>query len=225
MAASDNAMKSLKKYLLAGVLVWLPLAATAWVLQLLLGAVDQFAAMLPSAYRPDYWVLEQLAAYVPHIAWLYHLPGFGLILMLVILLATGVLAANIFGQRLLLYWEHLMNRIPIVRNVYSSVKQVSDTLFSGTGQAFSKAVLVRFPHTEAWTIAFLTGSPVPAIAAAIDGDHINVYVPTTPNPTSGYFIMVRRDEVIELDMSVDDALKYVISMGVVGPGDKPVHHH
>ncbi len=217
-------MKSLKRYLLAGLLVWLPLAATAWVLQVLLGAVDQFAAMLPSAYRPDYWVLEKLADYVPHVTWLYHMPGFGLILLLVVLLVTGVLAANIFGQRLLRYWESLMNRIPIVRNVYSSVKQVSDTLFSGTGQAFSKAVLVRFPHTEAWTIAFLTGSPSEDIAAAIDGEHINVYVPTTPNPTSGYFIMVRSDDVIELEMSVDDALKYVISMGVVAPGEKPAQH-
>ncbi len=217
-------MKSLKKYLLAGLLVWLPLAATAWVLQLLLGAIDQFAAMLPSAYRPDYWVLEQLVEYVPHVTWLYHMPGFGLIFLLAVLLVTGVLVANIFGQRLLRYWEGLMNRIPIVRNVYSSVKQVSDTLFSGTGQAFSKAVLVRFPHQDAWTIAFLTGTPSETIAAAIDGEHINVYVPTTPNPTSGYFIMVRRDDVIELDMSVDDALKYVISMGVVAPGEKPVHH-
>lgn len=217
-------MKHLKKYLLAGMLVWLPLAATAWVLQLLLGAVDQFAAMLPSEYRPDYWVVEQLVEYVPHITWLYHMPGFGLLLLLAVLLITGVLAANIFGQRLLRYWEGLMNRIPIVRNVYSSVKQVSDTLFSGTGQAFSKAVLVRFPHQDAWTIAFLTGMPSATIAAAIDGEHINVYVPTTPNPTSGYFIMVRRDEVIELDMSVDDALKYVISMGVVAPGEKPAQH-
>lgn len=217
-------LASLKKYLLAGLLVWLPLAATAWVLQLLLGAIDQFAAMLPSEYRPDYWVLEQLVEYVPHITWLYHMPGFGLILLLAVLLVTGVLAANIFGQRLLRYWEGLMNRIPIVRNVYSSVKQVSDTLFSGTGQAFSKAVLVRFPHQGAWTIAFLTGMPADNIATAIDGEHINVYVPTTPNPTSGYFIMVRRDDVIELEMSVDDALKYVISMGVVAPGEKNAHH-
>ncbi len=216
-------MKSLKKYLLTGLLVWLPLAATAWVLQLLLGAVDQFASMLPSEYRPDYWVLEQLSDYVPRITWLYHLPGFGLLLMLAILLVTGVLAANIFGQRVLRYWEGLLNRIPIVRSIYSSVKQVSDTVFSGSGQAFSKAVLVRFPHADAWTIAFLTGKPSEQIASAIDGEHINVYVPTTPNPTSGYFIMVRCDDVIELDMSVDDALKYVISMGVVAPGEKPAH--
>lgn len=217
-------MKSMKKYLLTGLLVWLPLAATAWVLQLLLGAVDDFVAMLPSAYRPDYWVLEQLVEYVPQFSWLYHLPGFGLILLMVVLMITGMITTNIFGQRILRYWENLLNRIPLVRSIYSSVKQVSDTVFSGSGQAFSKAVLVRFPHPEAWTIAFLTGKPVDKIAAAIDGDHINVYVPTTPNPTSGYFIMVRRDEVIELDMSVDEALKYVISMGVVGPANKPADH-
>lgn len=217
-------MKSLKKYLLTGLLVWMPFAATAWVLQLLLGAVDQFAAMLPSAYRPDFWVLEQMIMYVPGMSWFYHLPGFGLLFLLGVLLLTGVITTNIFGQRILRYWENLMNRIPLVRTIYSGVKQVSDTLFSGSGQAFSKAVLVRFPHPEAWTIAFLTGQPVDKIAAAIDGDHINVYVPTTPNPTSGYFIMVRRDAVIELDMSVDDALKYVISMGVVGPGAKPEKH-
>lgn len=217
-------MKNVKKYLLTGLLVWLPLAATAWVLQLVLGAVDQFVAMLPSEYRPDYWVLEQLVNHVPQFAWLYHLPGFGLILMLVVLLITGMIAKNIFGQRMLRYWENMLNRIPLVRSIYSSVKQVSDTVFSGSGQAFSKAVLVRFPHQNAWTIAFLTGSPVDKIAKAIDGEHINVYVPTTPNPTSGYFIMVRRDEVIELDMNVDEALKYVISMGVVGSADKPADH-
>lgn len=214
-------MKSLKKYLLTGLVVWLPVAATIWVLQLLLGTVDQLVALLPPDYRPDYWVLEQLVEYVPHIGWLHRLPGFGLILVLVVLLITGLLAANIFGQRVLRYWEHLLNRIPIVRSIYSSVKQVSDTVFSGSGQAFSKAVLVRFPHPDAWTIAFLTGSPQECIAEAIDGEHINVYVPTTPNPTSGYFIMVRRDDVIELDMDVDEALKYVISMGVVAPCSKP----
>ncbi len=213
-------IKSLKKYLLTGLLVWLPIAATAWVLQLLLNTVDQLAAVLPSAYRPDYWLLGQVSGYVPEIGLLHHIPGFSLILMVGILLVTGVLAANILGQRMLGFWEHLLQRIPIVRSMYGGVKQVSDTLFSGSGQAFSKALLVRFPHPDAWTIAFLTGQPGDSIAAAIDGNHINVYVPTTPNPTSGYFIMVRRDDVIELDMSVDEALKYVISMGVVAPTEK-----
>lgn len=218
-------MKSLKKYLLTGLLVWLPVAATVWVLQLLLNTVDQFAAKLPSAYRPDYWLLEQLAEHVPQIRLLPQLPGFSLILVVVVLLVTGVLTANILGQRLLGFWENLLNRIPIVRSIYGGVKQVSDTLFSGSGHAFSKALLVRFPHPEAWTIAFVTGLPGESIAAAIDGEHINVYVPTTPNPTSGYFIMVRRDEVIELDMSVDEALKYVISMGVVAPSEKKTGQH
>ena len=210
-------MKSLKKYLLTGLLVWLPLAATAWVLQLLLGAVDQFASMLPSEYRPDYWVLEQLSDYVPRITWLYHLPGFGLLLMLAILLVTGVLAANIFGQRVLRYWEGLLIRIPIVRSIYSSVKQVSDTVFSGSGQAFSKAVLVRFPHADAWTIAFLTGKPSEQIASAIDGEHINVYVPTTPNPTSGYLEILPLARVTATDWSMDEAMTFIISGGVVSP--------
>lgn len=220
--SKHTAMTNVKKYLLTGLVVWLPFAATAWVLQLLLGAVDQFAAMLPTEYRPDYWLLQHLTEYFPFVGQMHHIPGFGIVLLLTVLLVTGIITTNIFGQRILTYWESLMGRIPLVRSIYNGVKQVSDTIFSGSGQAFSKAVLVRFPHPEAWTIAFLTGQPVSKIAAAIDGEHINVYVPTTPNPTSGYFIMVRRDEVIELDMSVDEALKYVISMGVVGPSELPV---
>jgi uncharacterized membrane protein len=143
-----------------------------------------------------------------------------------ILLGTGVFAANFFGARLIRFWEGLLGRIPFVKSIYSAVKQVSDTLFSDTGNAFRKAVLVEFPHEHSWTIAFLTGSPSPAVTRHLDGEYLSVYVPTTPNPTSGYFIMVPRSRTRDLDMSVDDALKYIISMGVVAPklaGAAPGH--
>jgi uncharacterized membrane protein len=212
-----DVFSSLKKYLLTGLVVWLPIAATLWVVQFVLHTVDDMVALLPSQYRPDYWLLEQILDHVPQLSWLYHLPGFGLALTLGILLLTGVVTANILGQRMLKYWEGWLNRIPLVRSIYGGVKQVSDTVFSGSGQAFNKAVLVRFPHQNAWTVAFLTGTPEGHVADRLPGDYLSVYVPTTPNPTSGYLIMVKREEAIELDMSVDEALKYVISMGVVGP--------
>jgi uncharacterized membrane protein len=139
-------------------------------------------------------------------------------LTLVVLFVTGLLAANMIGQRLVRVGEGMLARIPVVKTIYNSVKQVSDTLFSSSGQAFRKAVLVRFPHSEAWTVAFLTGRPSGEVASHLSGDRISVYVPTTPNPTSGYFLIVSRSEVIELDMNVDEALKYVISMGVASPG-------
>jgi uncharacterized membrane protein len=145
------------------------------------------------------------------------IPGFGVLLAFAILLGTGVFAANFFGARLIRFWEGLLGRIPFVKSIYSAVKQVSDTLFSDTGNAFRKAVLVEFPHEHSWTIAFLTGSPSPAVTKHLDGEYLSVYVPTTPNPTSGYFIMVPRSRTRDLDMSVDDALKYIISMGVVAP--------
>ena len=134
-----------------------------------------------------------------------------------ILLLTGVIAANYFGLRLIRFWEAILGRIPFVKSIYSSVKQVSDTLLSDTGNAFRKALLVEFPHDNSWTIAFLTGSPAPAVARHFGEEHVSVYVPTTPNPTSGYFVMVPKSRVRELDMTVDEALKYVVSMGVVVP--------
>jgi uncharacterized membrane protein len=135
----------------------------------------------------------------------------------VILLLTGVVAANFFGARLIAAWEALLGRIPFVKSIYSSVKQVSDTLLSDEGNAFRKALLVEFPQPGVWTIAFLTGSPATSVSAHLEGEHVSVYVPTTPNPTSGYFLIVPRERVRELDMTVDEALKYIISMGVVAP--------
>ena len=145
-----------------------------------------------------------------------HIPGFGVVLSFAILLLTGVIAANFFGARLIRFWEGVLGRIPVVKSIYSSVKQVSDTLLSDSGNAFRKALLVEFPHEGSWTIAFLTGTPAPAVAAHLTEEHLSVYVPTTPNPTSGYFIIVPR-RVHDLDMTVDEALKYIISMGVVSP--------
>jgi len=194
----------MKRYLIAGLLVWAPLGITIWVLHFLLSTLDQTMLVLPETLRPEHWLG-------------FRIPGLGVVLAFAILLGTGVVAANILGQRMIRLWEAVLGRIPFVKSIYSSVKQVSDTLLSDTGNAFRKALLVEFPHENAWTIAFLTGAPAPAVARHLDEEYVSVYVPTTPNPTSGYFIMVPRTRVRELDMSVDEALKYVVSMGVVAP--------
>lgn len=208
---------SLRRYLVMGLLIWIPVAITAWVLMLILGTLDHIADFLPMWARPDYWLMDMLTPYWPALETQKTIPGFGIFMALLILLGTGLFAANILGQRLILIWEAILQRIPIVRSIYTSVKQVSDTLFSGNGQAFRKALLVRFPHQDAWTIGFLTGVPGSSVACHFSGEYVSVYVPTTPNPTSGYFIIVPKTSVIELNMSVDEALKYVISMGVVAP--------
>jgi uncharacterized membrane protein len=204
-----------KRYLLAGLLVWLPLAITIWVLLAILGTVDSlFAwlltgaqAILPSAATP---LLELLKS----------IPGLGLIVMVVGIVLTGMLASNMAGQWALRQGSKILNQIPIVKSIYSSVKQVSDTLFSSSGNAFREAVLVQYPREGSWTIAFVTGRPGGEAAEHLKGDYLSLYVPTTPNPTSGFFLMVPRKDVVVLAMSVDEALKYIISMGVVAP---PVH--
>ncbi len=194
----------MKKYLITGLLIWIPLAITIWVLDLIVSTMDQSLLLLPPQYQPQ--VLLG-----------YQIPGLGALLTLVVVFATGVLASNILGQRLLWFWEYVLGRIPVVKTIYNSVKQVSDTLFAPGGQAFSRALLVQYPREGSWTIAFLTGRPGGDVANHLRGEYLSVYVPTTPNPTSGFFLMMPRSEVIELDMSVDEALKYVISMGVVAP--------
>ncbi len=194
----------MKRYLIAGLLVWVPLGITIWVLHFLVTTLDQTLLLFPERARPD-------ALFGVHI------PGFGVLLSFAILLVTGIITANFFGARLIRMWEALLGRIPVVKSIYSSVKQVSDTLLSDSGNAFRKALLVEFPHAGAWSIAFLTGTPDAAVSAHLTEEHLSVYVPTTPNPTSGYFIIVPRSRVRELDMTVDEALKYVISMGVVAP--------
>ena len=194
----------MKRYLIAGRLVWVPLGITLWVINSLVSTLDQTLLLVPENLRP-----EALVG--------FRIPGLGVLLSFAILFVTGVFAANFFGQRLILIWEGLLGRIPVVKSIYSSVKQVSDTVLSDQGTAFRKALLVEFPRPGCWTIAFLTGTPADAVVDHLPGEHISVYVPTTPNPTGGYFVMVPKSTVRELDMSVDDALKYIISMGVVSP--------
>ena len=207
----------MKKYLVAGLLVWLPLAITIWVLSWLLGALDGVFASLLSASQA---VLPESAS--AGIERLRRVPGLGVVALAVGLILTGVFVTNIFGQWWLRQWDRLMGKIPIVKSIYNSVKQVSDTLFSSNGKAFRQAVLVQYPRQGSWTIAFVTGKPGGEVAEHLQGDWVSVYVPTTPNPTSGFFLMMPRADVIDLKMSVDEALKYVISMGVVGPPGRPL---
>lgn len=203
---------SLKSIFIAGMLVWLPLTITIWVLWQLLAVFDGIFRALVGALST---VAPGLA---PGLDKLVHIPGVGVVLVLAAIFITGLAVANIFGQWWLARWDSLMTRIPLVKSIYSSVKQVSDTLFSSNGNAFRKALLVQYPRQGSWTIAFMTGAPGGEVAAHLPGDHVSVYVPTTPNPTSGFFLMLPRSEVVELQMSVDAALKYIISMGVVVPG-------
>jgi uncharacterized membrane protein len=194
----------LKKYLITGLLIWIPLVITMWVLKLVVDVLDQSLLLLPKAWQTENWLGV-------------HIPGLGAILTIVIVLLTGLFATNFFGAQLVEIWHEILHRIPVVNSIYSSVKQISDTLFSSSGQAFRKALLVQWPRENMWTIAFLTGIPGAGVAQHLPQDCIAVYVPTTPNPTGGYFVIVARKDVIELDMSVDQALKYIISMGVVPP--------
>jgi uncharacterized membrane protein len=193
-----------KKYFITGLLIWIPLAITFMVLAWIVGTLDKILLWLPANVQP-------------HALLGFNIPGLGAVLSVAIVFTTGLVAANVLGQRLIRYWEAMLARIPVVKSIYYSVKQVSDTLFSSNGQAFRKALLVQYPRQGAWTIAFLTGAPGGDAAIHLKGDHVSVYVPTTPNPTSGFFLMIPTADVIELDMSVDEALKYIISMGVVAP--------
>jgi len=195
---------AVKKYLITGLLIWIPLVITIWVLKLVVDVLDQSLLLLPAAFQTENWLG-------------IHIPGLGAILTIVIVFVTGVFATNFFGARLVVLWHDILHRIPVVNWVYSSVKQISDTLFSSSGQAFRKALLVQWPREGMWTIGFLTGTPGAGVANHLPPDSVAVYVPTTPNPTGGYFIIVARKDVIELDMSVEQALKYIISMGVAPP--------
>ena len=194
----------MKRYIMAGLLVWVPLGITIYVMVWLVTTLDQTLLLIPEHLRPE-------------AVFGFHIPGLGVLLSFVILLATGFLAANFFGQRLIKMWEAVLGRIPVVKSIYSSVKQVSDTVLSDQGTAFRKALLVEFPRPGCWTIAFLTGAPSDAVADHLRGEFVSVYVPTTPNPTGGYFVMVPRESTRELDMSVDDALNFFISLGVFVP--------
>lgn len=211
---SMDRMAALRKWLLAGLLVLVPLIITLWVLDWVVSTLDQTLRILPGAWQPD-----QLFG--------FHVPGLGVIFALVVVLSIGALASNIIGNRLVNWWHALLHRIPVVRSIYSGVKQISDTLFSEKGNAFRKAVLVQWPHAGMWTIGFQTGTPGGEVLQHLQtqpgaaGEHdsfLSVFVPTTPNPTGGYFVMVRQRDCVELQMSVDEALTYIVSMGVIVPG-------
>ena len=199
-------MAALRKWLLAGLLVLVPLIITLGVLDWVVTTLDQTLTVLPKTWQPDQWLGV-------------HIPGLGVVFALVVVLSIGALASNIIGNRMVNWWHALLHRIPVVRSIYSGVKQVSDTLFSEKGNAFRKALLVQWPREGMWTIGFLTGVPAPEVAQRLgEQEHLSVYVPTTPNPTGGYFVMVPKRDCIELAMSVDEALTHVISMGVIVPG-------
>jgi uncharacterized membrane protein len=204
-------MSALRKWFVAGLLAIVPIAVTLAVLRWIVGTLDSTLQILPAAWQPDRLIG-------------YHIPGFGVLLTLAILLVVGAIVSNFLGRKLVEIGDRLVTRIPVVRSIYSSVKQVSDTLFSPGGNAFRTAVLVQWPRPDVWTIGFVTGAPGGDVANYLVGEYVSVYVPTTPNPTGGYFVMLRKGDCIELKMSVDEALKYVISMGVVAPA-VPTDNH
>ncbi len=201
----------MRKYLIAGLLVWIPLVITGWVLKLLIDTMDQSLLLLPERFRT-----EALLG--------VHIPGLGVILTVSIVLLTGVIAANFFGKKLLHWWHLVLQRIPIVRSIYGGVKQISDTLFSPEGKAFRKAVLVRYPQHDTWTVALLTGEPQHEVTDHLGFEYYAVFVPTTPNITAGFFLLVQKSAVRPLNMSVDEALRYIISMGVAEP-PRPNHRN
>ena len=194
----------MKKYFITGLLIWIPLAITVWVLSLIVRTMDQSLLLLPNAIRPE----TLLGIYIP---------GIGALLTILIVLVTGLVTTNIVGQRLVRYWEGILSRIPVVKSIYYSVKQISDTVISGNGDAFRQVLLVRYPHPEAWSVAFQTGVPAEEVSKSSGEELVSVFIPTAPSPVNGFFFFVRKQDTIELDMSVDDALKYIVSMGVVGP--------
>jgi uncharacterized membrane protein len=204
-------MATLRRYFVAGLLVWIPLGITLWVLKLLVDAMDQSLLLLPENLRSD-------------ALFGFHVPGLGIILTLAIVLLTGAFAANFVGRKVLNLGHGILGRIPIVRSIYGGVKQISDTLFSPEGNAFRRAVLVRYPHAGSWTVALVTGTPQHEVADILGQDKISVFVPTTPNITAGFFLVVPRSDTIELDMSVDAALKYIISMGVAEPAARQIRN-
>ena len=197
-------MAALKKYIIAGLLVWLPFAATVVIVKLLIDLLDKTILLLPPEWHP--------------VALLgFSIPGFGIILALSILLLTGMLAANLFGRRFVEIWERLLNKIPLVRSIYSSIKQISNTIFDPSGKSFRKVVMLQYPRKGLWSIGFLTNDNVGDEMSAVDDRLVTVFIPTTPNPTSGFIIMTRNDEITELDMSVEEGFKFIISMGVIIP--------
>jgi uncharacterized membrane protein len=190
----------MRRYFITGLLIWVPLGITLWVLDLLIGTMDQTLTVLPARWQPEAWLGMRI-------------PGLGVILTLLVIVLTGIFGANFFGQKIIELWERMLTRIPVVKTIYGSVKQVSDTILSGSGHAFRKVLLVRYPHPQAWSLAFQTNVP-DEVKRALPEDHVAVFIPTTPSPVNGFYFYVKKSEVIELNVSVDRALKYIVSMGV-----------
>lgn len=200
-------MARLRRYFTAGLLVWAPLGITVLIIKFVVDLLDETLVLIPNGWQPD-------------VLFGFHIPGFGILMALVIVTLTGVIAANFLGQRLLDLGERMLARIPFVRSVYSGVKQLFESVFSGKGESFRKVVLVEYPRKGLWTVAFLTSETLGEAQLRTGEDVVNIFVPTTPNPTGGFFLMVPRRDIIELDMSVDDGLKMILSVGVVVPGAK-----
>ena len=194
----------IRRYMIAGLLIWAPLAATGWIVVTLVNLMDMSLLLLPREYRPSSWLP-------------FPIPGLGIVLALTALLLTGLVAANFLGRRLVGMGEALLDRIPVVRSVYSGIKQLLETFFSSNSRSFRKVLLVEYPSKGLWTLAFLAGDPVGEVQEKTHADVLTVYVPTAPNPTSGYVIFLAKDEAIELDMSVEDAMRMIVSLGMVVP--------
>ena len=205
---SSSIGKAIKRYLITGLLVWLPITITLWVVTYIVSTTDHLFNLLPTQWQPESYLG-------------FNIPGLGFILAIVVLFITGVLGANVLGRKVIEGWDSLLGRIPVVKSIYSSVKKVSESLLSDNSRSFKTPVLVPFPQPDIWTIAFVSGDVPQALREALpeDNEYIAVYVPTTPNPTGGYYIFVRKKDIRPLTMSVDEALKYVISLGMVMPDD------
>ena len=206
----DGKLTVVKKYLITGLLVWVPLGITIWVLNLTISTMDRTLLLLPEQWRPDNLLPV-------------HIPGLGIILTLGVVLLTGLLMRNVFGQRLWDASEKAMQHVPFVGSIYKGVKQVSDTLLSGSGNSFRKVLLVRYPHPDAWSLAFQTSVPG-EVADRFDEEYVAVFIPTTPSPVNGFYFFLRKADTIELDMTVDVALRSIVSMGVVAAAEPGKHH-
>ena len=199
----------MKKYFITGLLVWIPLGITLWVLNLTIGTMDRTLLLLPEHWQPD----RVLGV---------HIPGLGIILTLAVVGLTGLLMRNVFGQHLLQYWEGVLLRIPFVNSIYKGVKQVSDSLLTGSGNTFRQVLLVRYPHPQAWSLAFQTSVPGEVIDQFAE-EYVAVFIPTTPSPVNGFYFFVRKADTIELDMTVDEALRSIVSMGVAADSEVGKH--
>lgn len=204
---ASQPLPTLRKYLLAGLLVWLPLGVTVLVVKALIDLMDRVLVFIPEQFSP-----EALFG--------FRIPGLGVVLSLIVLFSTGVVVANLFGRRLVAIWESLLARIPLVNIIYSAVKQVAETLFANKGKSFRKVLLIEFPRKGIWAIAFYTGTVVGEVQDKTEQEVVNVFLPTTPNPTSGFLLMVAREDIIELDMPVEEGIKLIMSLGVIVPEAK-----